>query len=1717
LKAERRSEEPYPLDLCAHELFSRQAGRTPSAVAAACGGQSLTYGELDEKSRRLSRYLAEAGVRGESRVGIHLRRSPEALIAVLGVLRAGAAYVPLEAGLPAQRLEYMLGDSGVGCVLVESGLMESLPLGGFDVVLMDGAGTDPDWLAEFAEEPADGPEPHVTPDTLAYVLYTSGSTGRPKGVMVEHRGLTNYLCFAAESYLTEGIEGSVVSLPLGFDATLTTLLAPLVAGRRVELLPDDERTMGLVAERLFGERPLLFKLTPAHLEALQYVERPAQAGQAAHVIVVGGEQLGAALLARWKRELLPHSTFVNEYGPTEAVVGCTSWTLSDEAGLAVLEGRAAAPIGRPIPNTQLYVLGEAGRPQPPGGVGELYIGGAGVARGYLNLGELTRERFIPNPFGDGRLYRTGDLVRWLDGGELAFVGRDDDQVKVRGYRIELGEIEAALAEVEGVRAAAAAVREDIPGQKRLVAYVTTDEGAMQGAGESELVGVLRNALRSQLPDYMMPSAYVLLDELPLTPNGKVDRKALPAPQAGQAQAAHYVPPRNPVERAICEVWEEVLNRADIGVEDNFFSLGGDSILSIRVASLLRARGISIDIKDIFQHQTVALLAEQARDSSSVEGSKLEPFGLLNEEERAALGSEYEDAYPMSALQAGMVFHTQLENFSGVYHDIVADHVKCPWDEESFARALAACVEEHPILRTGFLLDGERPLQAVRRDVEPPLEVEDLRGQSDEEQERYVSEWVERRKLHAFDWERGPLFQVNIFLRTEETFQFAVSFHHSVLDGWSRAVLTTELYNRYERLLSGGELDKADADWTYRDFVAQEQRVLADPEARQFFARMLEDAPTRQLPRLKAAGGGQRSQAQFVVERFTPLSGGLVELSKRLGVPVQSVLLAGHFKVLSTMDREGRAVSCVTHNGRPESEGAERSLGLYLNSLPLSLKPKEGSWRELIGATAGVNAASMQYRGYPLSKIQQDVGLSFEEVTFNYTHFHAYREMAAATGHTLEVLGSHAFEQTNFDLVADVSRGMDGDSMSLRLFYDREVFDDDLIERLGQYYVRAFELMLAGLDEPHHSRPLLGEEERQRLLAGWNETAVEYPAAVSVHELFEAQVERDPEAVALAFGESTLTYRQLNERANQLAHRLRAGGVGSDTLVGLCVERSPALVVAMLGVSKAGGAYVPFEPTHPRERLDFMMRDSAPALLITQSSLRGSLDDALTPLLVLDEEWGEGVGLPTHNPAHAEVGLTGQHLAYVIYTSGSTGRPKGVQVSHESLLNLVFWHRGEFGVTEDDRATQLAGVAFDASVWEIWPYLSAGASIHFPDEETRLAPERLRDWLVEQGVTISYLPTPLAEQVLPLDWPPASRLRALLTGGDRLYFRPRESLPFRLVNNYGPTENTVVSTFGTVEPGPAAAAPPPIGRPVANVEVYVLDSGFQPVPQGAAGELFVGGRGLARGYLNRPGLTARQFVPHPYSKEPGARLYRTGDLVRYLPGGEVEFLGRIDYQVKVRGHRIEPGEIEAALAGLEGVAAAVVSAREDEPGHKRLVAYVVPHEYGSRDEGQAARGPLLVGAYREALAARLPEYMVPSAFVLLRELPLTPNGKVDRKALPKPDAEQAQAAQYVAPRNAVEQAVCEVWQEVLGYERVGAEDNFFNLGGDSILSIRAVALLKGRGLSVNVRDIFRQQTVEQLAAHAMHQARLAMSRLSDEAAEQRERLSATGKEIEEGII
>jgi amino acid adenylation domain-containing protein len=785
-----------------------------------------------------------------------------------------------------------------------------------------------------------------------------------------------------------------------------------------------------------------------------------------------------------------------------------------------------------------------------------------------------------------------------------------------------------------------------------------------------------------------------------------------------------------------------------------------------------------------------------------------------------------------------------------------------------------------------------------------------------------------------------------------------------------------------------------------------------------------------------------------------------------------------------MSGQRRAVTCVTHNGRPETSGGERSLGLYLNSLPVSLDLGAGSWRELIGRVAGMSAESMQYRGYPLSRIQQELGWSFSEVLFNYTHFHVFNDLARGEGRALESLGTAVYERTNFELVADFSRGVGNDLLFMSLVYERGVFDDELVGRLGRYYVRAFELMLEGLDEPHDAHPLPGSGELRRLLVEWNETAVEYPAGVPLHRLVEAQVARTPDAVALSFLGATLSYRELDDRANRLAHYLRSRGVGPDTLVGLCLERSFEMVVGILGTLKAGGAYIPLDPSYPRERLRFMLEDSGAPVLLTQQHLLPLLASYAGQVVCLDSDWRRGGTVEGGEAADVD----GENLAYVLYTSGSTGRPKGVMVEHRGLTNYLC-HAAEAYLGEGVEGSVVSSpLGFDATLTTLLAPLLAGRRVELLADDGAIM-SGLAERLFGSAEALLFKLTPAHLEALQYVERPAEvgeAAHVIVVGGEQLGARllsrwKRELLPrAAFVNEYGPTETVVGCTTWTLsgEDGLAelkGRAAAPIGRPIANARVYVLDSNLRPSPEGVTGELYIGGAGVARGYLNSGGLTRERFIPDPFGGE-GDRLYKTGDVGRWAAGGVLEYLGRNDFQVKLRGYRIELGEIEAALTGVEGVTAAVAVAREDEPGQKRLVAYVTLEE-GAR---QGASEVELVGVLRTALRSRLPDYMVPAAFVVLDELPLTPNGKVDRKALPAPDAGDTYSAPYVAPRNATEQAICEVWQEVLRRERVGVEDNFFNLGGDSMLSIRIVSLLKSRGILLDVIDIFEHQTISQLS-------------------------------------
>ncbi len=1287
-------------------------------------------------------------------------------------------------------------------------------------------------------------------------------------------------------------------------------------------------------------------------------------------------------------------------------------------------------------------------------------------------------------------------MRWLPSGELQFVGRRDEQVKIRGYRIELGEIEAVLKEQEGVEQAVVVAREQEggEGEKRLVAYVVLkgyeekqkQEARGEGEGKEEREGInkaglihgYREGLSARLPEYMVPGQYVLLEKLPLTANGKVDRKALPAPEGGAGQEAVYVAPRNAVEQALCEIWQEVLKREQVGVEDNFFSLGGDSILSIRVVSMLKSRGITLSIKDIFQNQTIDQLAAVAQvGKDTEEWSRLEPFGLLTEAERVMVGEGYEDAYPMSALQAGMVFHTQLEQFSGIYHDIMAEHVKCRWNRECFERALGACIEEHPILRTGFRLDGARPLQHVHKAIELPLEVQDLRGQTAEEQERYLREWTERHKRYVFDWERGPLFQVHIFRRTEESFEFVLSFHHAVLDGWSRAALTTELYNRYERLLRGEEMGPVEVDWTYREFVAQEQRVVNNAAAKAHFAAMLEEAPSEQLPRLKP-NGTERYPGRFVVERFHALSGRLVQLAKHLGVPVQSVLMASHFKVLSTVSGQTRAVSCVTHNGRPEGNNTETSLGLFLNSLPVTLEVTPGTWRQLIERTARIGTVSMEYRGYPLSKIQQDLGWTFSEVLFNYTHFHIYNELSksAQLGQKLEALSSIGFEQTNFDLVVSASRQLQDDTMSLVLMYDSHVLDDGLMVRLGNYYASAFERMLETLDAPHDQQSLLSGEEQHQVLVEWNRTAVLHDKDTCMHQLFEVQVSKTPHNIAVKFQDHFLTYEQLEHRANQLGQYLKDRGVGPEVRVGICTERSLEMIIGLLGILKAGGAYVPLDPSYPPDRVAFMLNDAQVEVILTQAHLlrKPDIEAARTrtniPAWVcLDSQWKEIAQAPVSRP---KSGVDSSNLAYIYYTSGSTGRPKGVGIPHYGIVNYIRWGVTRYRAAEGNGAAVHSSIAVDLTLTNLLP-LFAGQQIALAEESHGV--EGLVKLLETEPEWGLLKLTPVHLVLLNSHLGRLEKIkstRVMVIGGDNLSAEStlvwREQAPeVELVNEYGPTETVVGCSIYQVENGSPRSGSLPIGRPIENLTMYVLAENGQPVPLGASGELYVGGIGVARCYWGRPDLTAEKFLPDPYAGIAGARFYRTGDRARLLPDGNLEFLGRLDHQVKIRGFRVELGEVESVLSSCPGVDKAVVLVKEDVLNQKRLVAYVAVPGGGTR-----------VSELRQYLKDRLPEHMVPAAFVVMESLPIQRSGKVDRKGLPEAER-TGEGEEYEAPVRAGEIAMAEIWGEVLKTEtgRIGRRGNFFEMGGNSLLAMQVMTRVRRvLGAEVELRELFAEPTL-----------------------------------------
>ncbi|HEX2569410.1 MAG TPA: amino acid adenylation domain-containing protein [Polyangia bacterium] len=1654
-------------EVCLHALFEAQAERAPEAVALVCGDASLTYGTLNRRADELARHLRALGVGPEVRVGLLLDRSLELVVSLLAVLKAGGAYVPLDPLYPAERIAFILDDARAPVLLTERRHQEALAGAAAKVVYLD----------QLAALPAPAEEvlgPAARPEQAAYVIYTSGSTGRPKGVVVEHRQVSRLLGGAEALFGLGPADVWTLFHSYAFDFSVWELWGALAYGGRLVVVPFDvSRSPADFHALLVREQVTVLNQTPSAFRQLVAAdaEAPAGAQLALRYVIFGGEAVDLASVRAWmERHGDERPRLVNMYGITETTVHVTHRVLRREEGPGV-----ASPVGRALPDWAVYLLGPSQELVPVGVPGEIYVGGAGVTRGYLDRPGLTAERFVPDPFArtpGARLYRSGDLGRWREGGELEYLGRADHQVKIRGFRIELGEIEAALAAHPGVRQAAVVAREDRPGDQRLVAYVVAQAAPIEG-------GELRAALKARLPEYMVPASFVLLDELPLTPSGKLDRRALPAPEAA-AVARTSIAPRTPTEALLAVLWADVLGGGVPGVEEHFFERGGHSLLAIQLLARIRAAmGVELPVRALFEAPTLAGLGQKI-DAACKAGAALRGPALVPLQRTEEL--------PLSFAQQRLWFLDQLEPGRPFYNIPAALRLVGELDVDALRQSFDELLRRHEALRTSFVAREGQPGQRIRPALPLPLVIADLMDVPEAVREARALERVREEALRPFDLAEAPLLRVVLLRLGLRDHVLVITVHHIVSDGWSMGILVRELAALYRAFgrRPGQEPGQAQG-WPpvppleplpvqYADFALW-QRAWLEGEALEeqlhYWKQQLGGRlPVLELPtdRPRPAVETHRG-AQLGVTLPAALSEALAGLSRREGVTLFMTLLAAFQTLLHRYTGQDDVIvgTPIAGRTRPETEGL---IGFFVNTLALRTDlGGDPRFVDLLGRVREVTLGAYGHQDVPFEKLvevlqpERDLGRApVFQVLFVLQNLPATAlDLPGLTLTPIEIDGGIA----KFDLTLTLQESQGG-AGGLRgvLEYNTDLFDAATMERMAGHLRRLLEGVVEDPERRVAELPLLTEEEREQLLERWNQRPVVLPGAWSgggVEALFAEEAARRPEAPAVVFGDDCLTYGELDRRSNQLAHHLRALGVREETLVGVCVERSPELVVGLLGVLKAGGAYLPLDPTYPQERLAFMLEDAGVRLVLTQRHLGGVIQN--TAEVALDQDWHL---IPRHGttaPGHA---ATAEHLAYVIYTSGSTGRPKGTLLLRGGLTNTALTAARHQGLEPGRRVLQFAALGFDASVFEIFSALVSGACVVLAPRDELLPGGPLGETIRRQGVTSALLPPSVIAEMEAETLP----LETLVSGGEACPqgVVDRWGGRLRLLNAYGPTETTVCATIS--EPlGPGDE--PVIGGPWDHARLFVLDAHGQPVPVGVPGELHIGGAGLARGYLGRPELTAERFVPDPFSHDPGARLYRTGDVVRWRPGGRLAYVGRRDHQVKLRGFRIELGEVEAALAAHEDVRQAVVVMREEGAGDRRLVGYVV---------GREGR-PLGAQALRASLKERLPEYMVPSAFVFLAELPRTPSGKLDRRSLPAPEAgAQGALAGPLLPRDDLERTLALLWEEVLGVRPIGVQQNFFELGGHSLLAARLAARVqKALGQPLSLMTLFRHPTVEELAA------------------------------------
>ncbi|KAF9348047.1 hypothetical protein BGX26_000500 [Mortierella sp. AD094] len=1667
LRSWNTTEASIPDYLFIHQMFESQADKSPDAIALVFEDQEMTYRELNERANSLAHHLIDLGVKPDSFVAICVSRSIAMIIGLLAVLKAGGAYVPLDPTFASERLRDNLVDASPSILLADNSGIEALQSSALQSIKI----VDPNMLLEVTS--SNPVVPDLRPHHLAYMIYTSGSTGKPKGVMIEHRGVTNLAMSRPSVWGVNSSSKVLQFISFSFDGSVHEMWSALCFGGSLHVVSDRvRRDQSQLWSYLETHTITQATLTPTVLQdhkSLPPLNSPLN-------LMLAGEAVSSTLI-KALRVLIPNGSIINEYGPTETTVAAIGWKCPDDFTGEV------APIGKPYPNKRVYVLDSYRKLVPVGAIGELYIAGTGVARGYLNRPDLTEETFLQDIFvadGKSRMYKTGDLARYLPDGNLMFLGRRDHQVKIRGFRIELGEIEARLSELSIVREAVVLALDEGT-SKRLVAYIVSEP--MEG-----LAHILREHISSKLPDYMIPAAFVRLDVLPLTPNGKLDRHALPEPDIDAFVSQEYEAPQGEVESSLATIWSELLKVDRIGRHDNFFMLGGHSLIAVQMIERLRRVGMEISVRTLFDTPTLSALAQSlnkshvtaeapenliTRNTTRITPELLPLIDLTQDDidlivDRVEGGiSNIQDIYALSPTQDGILFHHIMATKGDPYVVVIMMSFDNKDILDRYLGAFQTLIDRHDILRTGIVWeDISTPAQVVLRHAALPiteLSLDPMNG-SIVEQLKHLTDPRE----HRINLSQAPITRFVIAQDIDGRWIAVQLSHHMVGDHSTLEVMGAEIQtimNDQEHMLLKPQ--------PFRNLIAQVKSGPCAEVHEQFFTKMLLEIDTPALPFGYSA---IHHDILEVTESYLTLPQDLNDRlrghAKKMGVSLASLCHVAWAQVVSRTSGQERVVFGTILFGRMQSgSGSDRAMGLFINTLPLRIDVGGASVEESVRQTQANLAALLEHEHASLVLAQRcssvQPGTPLFNSILNYRH-NATESTEAPGPDGLNTL--YAQERTTYPFAISVEDG--GNTLGLTAQVVKQ-FDSS---RICEYMQQALQSLSEALEHaPNmHVRDLeiLPYEEREMLIRSWNTVETMHAGSTLVHQLFESQAKEFSDAIAVVCEDQEISYHELNARSNSLAHHLIDLGVKPDTLVAICVRRSIAMIIGLLAVLKAGGAYVPLDPMFASERLHEILADASPSVVLADNSGVEALGSSiLLSMKVVDPNI-----LLKESVVNPEVhGVMPNHLAYVIYTSGSTGKPKGVMIEHQGVTNLAMSRPLVSGISSSSKVLQFFSFSFDGSVHDIWSALCFGGSLHVLADHVRQDTSLLWAYLEEHSITHALL-TPAVLQdcknLVPLRTP----LKITL-GGEALSPALLRSLRVlipngSIANDYGPTEATV-DAISWKCPDDFGDDMVPIGRPNPNKRIYVLDSYRRPAPIGAVGELYIAGSGIARGYLNRPDLTEMAFLPDVFAADGESRMYKTGDLVRYLPDGNLMFLGRNDYQVKIRGFRIELGEIEARLAEHSIVREAVVLAL-DEGASRRLVAYVVSEPR----EG-------LAHSLREHISSKLPEYMIPAAFVRLDALPLTPNGKLDRRALPEPDIDAFVSQGYEAPQGEIECTLAMIWSELLKVDRVGRHDNFFMLGGHSLLAVKLAGYVGSRlGLHLKLQTLFEAPTIAELTQHIL---------------------------------